>query len=155
MNVEVIAKTVQFAAKAALLACCSTALARQLPARATSIPNGVELVSGPSRLACRCSKIASSAYTCCSILLRRRARWCDASFLVYDDDGQTYKYENGDYLRQQIEVRSNNGATTLTIAPGNGNYASPLRTYLLRIHAVARKVTVDGRPLPRRPEADG
>jgi hypothetical protein len=46
----VIAKTVQFAAKAALLAWCSTALARQLPARATPIPNGVELISGHSRL---------------------------------------------------------------------------------------------------------
>lgn len=55
---------------------------------------------------------------------------------------------NGD-LRQQIAVRSNDGATTLTIAPATGNYASPLRAYFLRIHTVARQVSIDSRPLPR------
>lgn len=98
MNIEVIAKTVQFAAKTALLACCSTALARQLPACATPIPNGLELVSGPSRI--------------------------DVQILEDRVVG----------VHVQLD---------------SGNYASPLRTYLLRIHAVARHVSIDGRPLPR------
>lgn len=58
--------------------------------------------------------------------------------------------KNGDYLRQQIAVRSNDGATTLTIAPAIGNYASPLRAYFLRIHTFARQVSIDSRPLSRR-----
>ena len=72
-----------------------------------------------------------------------------AAFTVYDDDGETYDYEKGAYLRQQITAQRNGKATQLTIVGAIGDEASPLRTYLLRIHAAARKVTLDGRLLPR------
>lgn len=72
-----------------------------------------------------------------------------ANFLAYDDDGRTYDYENGDYLRQQIGVSRRGGETAMTIAPATGSYASPLHTYLVKIHTAARVVSLDGRQLQR------
>ena len=72
-----------------------------------------------------------------------------ASFLTYDDDGQTYKYEKQNDLRQKVtSVRSGN-EVKVTIGASTGSYASPLRTYLLRIHSAARQVSVDGKTLPK------
>jgi alpha-glucosidase (family GH31 glycosyl hydrolase) len=67
-----------------------------------------------------------------------------AAFTAYDDDGSTYGYEKGNYLRQQITARRNNHGTQVSIAAATGNYSSPLRTYLLRIHAAANKVMLNG-----------
>jgi alpha-glucosidase len=72
-----------------------------------------------------------------------------ASFLAYDDDGETYKYEKDDDRRQEItSVRSGN-EVAVTIGGATGSYAGPLRiNYLLRIHTSANEVKVDGKPLP-------
>ncbi len=71
-----------------------------------------------------------------------------ATFTVYVDDGETYNYEKGEYLRQQITARQNGNSTQVTVDGATGNYASPLRTYLLRIHTAARQVALDGNVLP-------
>jgi len=71
-----------------------------------------------------------------------------AKFTVYVDDGGTYNYENGEYLRQQITAQQNGNSTQVTIDGATGNYASSLRTYLLRIHTAARQVSLDGSVLP-------
>jgi len=71
-----------------------------------------------------------------------------AAFAVYDDDGESYDYEKGSYLRQQIEAWRDGKKIQVTIEPVTGNYASPLREYLLRIHSAARSVTLNGKPLP-------
>ncbi len=70
-----------------------------------------------------------------------------ASFAVYDDDGETYNYEKGDYLRQVVTAARTGHETRITIDAAMGSYAGPLRTYLLRIHIVARHVRFDGRKL--------
>jgi alpha-glucosidase len=72
-----------------------------------------------------------------------------AAFTVYDDDGKTYQYEKGDDLRQQVDAVRNGGATQVTIAGATGSYATPLRTYLLRIHTSARRVSLNGHRLAR------
>ncbi len=72
-----------------------------------------------------------------------------AAFTVYDDDGETYNYEKGEYLRQQITAQRSGNVTKVTIAGATGAYASPLRTYLLRIHTAARQVTLSGSVLPK------
>jgi alpha-glucosidase len=72
----------------------------------------------------------------------------NADFTVYDDDGETYNYEKGDYLRQEIASQQKGNAISVTIGGATGSYASPLRTYLLRIHTGANKVTLDGVALP-------
>jgi alpha-glucosidase len=70
-----------------------------------------------------------------------------AAFTAYDDDGETYDYEEGRYLRQRITAQRNGDGIHITIEAATGNYASHLRTYLLRIHGAARRVTLDGKPL--------
>jgi alpha-glucosidase len=75
----------------------------------------------------------------------------EADFLAYDDDGQTYGYEKGDYLRQRIWAVRRGGETKVTLAPATGNYASSLHSYLLRIHVAAQEVRVNGRLLRRMP----
>lgn len=72
-----------------------------------------------------------------------------ASFTVYDDDGKTYRYEKGDDLRQEVEAVRTGGATEVTIAVATGTYASPLRSYLLRIHTAAHSVSLNGHALAR------
>jgi alpha-glucosidase len=72
-----------------------------------------------------------------------------ANLIAYDDDGETYGYEKGDYLRQQILAQLNGHKVVVTIAGATGNYAGPLRTYLLRIHSAAHRVLLNGRKIPR------
>ena len=71
-----------------------------------------------------------------------------AAFTAYDDDGQTYDYEKGNYLRQEITAQRIGKEVRVKIDAATGNYAGPLRTYLLRIHATAQHVMLDGKLLP-------
>ncbi|HEX8713149.1 MAG TPA: TIM-barrel domain-containing protein [Terracidiphilus sp.] len=71
-----------------------------------------------------------------------------AEFTAYDDDGDTYNYEKGDYLRQQISAQRDGNKTVVTVGAATGTYVSPLRSYLLRIHAAAHRVLLNGRRLP-------
>jgi alpha-glucosidase (family GH31 glycosyl hydrolase) len=73
-----------------------------------------------------------------------------AAFLAYDDDGDTYKYEKQDYLRQEITSVRSGDAVGVTISAATGDYKSALGTYLLRIHTAARQVSVDGKALPEK-----
>ena len=70
-----------------------------------------------------------------------------ASFVVYDDDGQTYSYEKGAYFRQEIHVQKTGDTTRVKVDGDTGSYSSPFRTYLLRIHTAANSVTVNGKLL--------
>jgi alpha-glucosidase len=71
-----------------------------------------------------------------------------AAFTVYDDDGQSYDYEKGIYLRQRVAAQRDGKKIQVAIDAASGSYSGALHTYLLRIHAAARKVTIDGKPLP-------
>ena len=71
-----------------------------------------------------------------------------ATFTVYDDDGNTYNYETGAYLRQQITAQQTGDTIHVTIDGATGSYAGPLRTYLLRIHSAAHQLTLNGIALP-------
>ena len=72
-----------------------------------------------------------------------------ARFLVYDDDGRSYDYEKGVYLRQFVTARQTAAGLQLRIAAATGSYATPLRSYLLRIHTAAKSVTRNGQKLPQ------
>jgi len=71
-----------------------------------------------------------------------------SAFTAYDDDGATYNYEKGEYLRQEISALRKGGKIQVTIDAATGSYASPLRTYLLKIHADAHAATLNGKQLP-------
>ncbi len=72
-----------------------------------------------------------------------------ASFTAYEDDGTTYNYEKGDYLRQVITAQHDADATRITLQAATGNYTAPLSTYLLRIHVNSHRVLLNGKPLAR------
>lgn len=72
-----------------------------------------------------------------------------AAFTVYDDDGETYNYEKGDYLSQEITAQQRGNKIQVTLDGATGSYVSPLRTYLLKIHAHARRVRLNGHKLKR------
>lgn len=78
-------------------------------------------------------------------------------FAVYDDDGETYTYEKGNYLRQRITAQRIGNSTEVKIDASTGNYASSLRSYVLRVHTSAHDVERNGKPLQRQdaiPSAD-
>ncbi len=70
-----------------------------------------------------------------------------ARFLVYDDDGTTYAYERGQYLRQPISAVRHGAVTTIVLQAATGKYEGSLNTYLLRIHSAARHLQIDGKPV--------
>jgi alpha-glucosidase len=76
-----------------------------------------------------------------------------AAFVVYDDDGTTYDYEKGKYFRQVVTAARSGEETAITLDAPSGAYATPLRIYLLRIHAGAHRVLLNGKALPSVNEA--
>jgi alpha-glucosidase len=77
----------------------------------------------------------------------------ESEFTAYDDDGETYNYEKGDFMRQQIAARGSDGTVDVKIEGATGNFASALQTYLLRIHTAATQVNFDGKVLPQTSES--
>lgn len=69
------------------------------------------------------------------------------AFTVYDDDGTTYNYEKGQYLRQEISAQRSGRSTVVKLEGATGSFASPLHTYLLRIHTSARRATINGKAI--------
>lgn len=78
----------------------------------------------------------------------------ESSFVVYDDDGETYSYEKEAFLRQVIRSVQTNGTTQIILDPSQGSYRGGLKTYLLRIHAEGTVLELNGRKTEARSEAD-
>lgn len=73
----------------------------------------------------------------------------DSSFSMYDDDGKTNNYKDGEYLKTDISVRA--GVKTYIRFTSEGNYESPVETmYLDVIHWEKSPfyVELDGRQIP-------
>lgn len=71
----------------------------------------------------------------------------DATFTVYDDDGETYDYEKSDYFSQQLSARRAAGETRIGIATKTGHYQTAIAVYHLRVHQAASEIQEDGRAL--------
>lgn len=67
-----------------------------------------------------------------------------ASFAVYDDDGHTYNYENGEYFRQEVTAKASPGRTDIEIGSSTGTFVPSFSAYELRAHYASRSVS-DGR----------
>lgn len=61
-----------------------------------------------------------------------------SSFLLYDDDGSSYDYEDGAFFKQTITAQDN-GASGIAVnfSAKSGSYASSYETYLVKIHGKA------------------
>ncbi len=74
-------------------------------------------------------------------------------FDYYDDNGETYAYEHGQYFLQRLGTQARNRTVRLTLGSVRGTYKPALRRYLFVLNRVqARSVSVDGRAL--KPEAN-
>jgi alpha-D-xyloside xylohydrolase len=58
-------------------------------------------------------------------------RGADGSFMLYDDDGETYGYEKGQYAT--IPLTWNDAAGTLTIGPRSGTFAGMAKDRTFRV----------------------
>lgn len=79
-----------------------------------------------------------------------------SSFLLYDDDGSSYNYENGEYFKQTITARDNGAAgVSVTLSPKTGSYSSSYSTYLFKLHGnAASNVTLSGSQLTKYSDLD-
>lgn len=74
----------------------------------------------------------------------------DTDFVLYDDDGHTEQYKQGDYAKTTISVRA--GERTTISFRKEGRYADTVESLTLRLVSKAKGaywVTVDGQPVPR------
>jgi alpha-glucosidase len=64
--------------------------------------------------------------------------WSDpsrpAQFTVYDDDGETYGYVQGKWFSQDVTARQTSSGVTVEFAQPAGSFASPIKTYRVRVH---------------------
>lgn len=64
----------------------------------------------------------------------------DATFTLYDDEGDNYNYEKGKHI--EIPISWNEKSQVLTIDDQKGNYKNQLRTYTMNIKWISEKETV-------------
>lgn len=86
-----------------------------------------------------------------SLHLYRASGVYDASFTMYEDDGQSFGYRNGAFLRTKVVYQGGNDSARALIERVEGSLAAPMgRTWTLELHAIpsAMQVTVNGGVLP-------
>jgi alpha-glucosidase len=64
----------------------------------------------------------------------------------YEDDGVSFRYQSGEYLRRKIEQRYESGKLTIALGPCEGTYAPADRGLILQValNRHPREVHVDG-----------
>ncbi len=74
----------------------------------------------------------------------------DGAFTLYEDDGETYDYENGEYATTRIIVEDNKNELHIAIFPIEGNYNGILseRTWKLEIIGLdnVKSFAINGKP---------
>ena len=69
-------------------------------------------------------------------------------FDYYEDNGETYAYEHGQYFLQRLGTQARGRTVRLTVGPVRGTYKPALQRYMFVVHRVhAGVVRVDGRVL--------
>lgn len=70
------------------------------------------------------------------------------SFNFYDDDGETYDYEDGEYFKQVITAQDlGSSGIQVTLEDNTGSYYSSVAYFTLKLHGkAASNVTVNGSP---------
>ncbi len=66
----------------------------------------------------------------------------------YDDDGDSYDYQHGQFHRQAITAQSHHDGADVHLAANTGAYSSTVKHFVLRVHGhAAGTVTVNGQAL--------
>ncbi|MFC4557595.1 glycoside hydrolase family 31 protein [Virgibacillus kekensis] len=58
------------------------------------------------------------------------------NFTFYDDDGETFNYESGGFLRLDIEVKSANDGAIISVTNQEGNYQPSYETIKINVHGL-------------------
>ncbi|ASN04665.1 glycoside hydrolase family 31 protein [Virgibacillus necropolis] len=68
-------------------------------------------------------------------------------FTYYDDDGETFAYENGTYVKLEVEIVSEKNAVHVTILNQEGDFVPVYSTIGLRVHGLAddQKLFLNGK----------
>lgn len=74
------------------------------------------------------------------------------SFCCYDDDGQSYDYEDGVFFSQVISAGKSNTTTTVTVAGKTGTYVPAFSYYYLAVHGQAAGTVTAGASLTSYPD---
>lgn len=61
----------------------------------------------------------------------------ESSYEIYDDDGKSKDYEQGEYAITEVTVEDNNGQTVISIGQPKGEFEVAERSYKLKIHSDA------------------
>jgi len=76
--------------------------------------------------------------------------WTPSSFTYYDDDGETYDYENGEWFKQHMTAWMDEGFSVIEIEAPEGGFIPDLETYTCRIYGPSgTAVMVNGVELTR------
>jgi len=78
-----------------------------------------------------------------------------ADFVYYDDDGNTYAYEHGEYYRQAIHATKAPDHVVVNLDKPTGSFRPALRTYIVRIHGIAARAVQQGHAQMKRSQAAG
>jgi alpha-glucosidase len=81
----------------------------------------------------------------------------NSNFEYYEDDGETFDYLRGVFLKQKISVRASEAEVRIQIAAREGTYSPPARSMVLKIHgrdAAPRTVTLGGKALELQPSVE-
>ncbi|MGC8625549.1 MAG: TIM-barrel domain-containing protein [Phycisphaerae bacterium] len=63
----------------------------------------------------------------------------------YDDDGESYGYEHGQFHRQIITAQKHNGGTDIELSAKTGTYTSTVKHFVLRVHGqAAAELVING-----------
>lgn len=82
----------------------------------------------------------------------------DSAFTFYEDDGTSYDYESGQYLRTSIAVGLSGNDVTCTIARLEGTFSPLARNFTVKVHLQASSPTAvlaNGLPLTEYPDSVG
>jgi alpha-glucosidase (family GH31 glycosyl hydrolase) len=73
-----------------------------------------------------------------------------SSGVFYDDDGESFDYQKGQYCRQIITASRRGQQTRVVLSARDGTYISSVKHFLIRLHGqAASDVRMDGQAVPR------
>ena len=70
----------------------------------------------------------------------------------YEDDGSTFAYRKGDYLKENVSADDQPGALTLSVSARQGSYTPPARAMVFEVHrqeGLPKSISLDGSTLAR------
>lgn len=81
----------------------------------------------------------------------------ESSFTLYEDDGKSLEYQEGNYATTEISCSAEEGQISILIGEPEGGYEVPDRSYVLKVHSteVPQTVSVANQKLQQLSNTEG